>query len=66
MKKNADNTDDANDVGNVGDVRDASGVGEFCLECHSSKANRNDVLKELKACLEMPKEVCRHPAIIVS
>lgn len=40
---------------------DASGVGEFCLECHSSKANRNDVLKELKACLEMPKEVYPDP-----
>jgi superfamily I DNA and/or RNA helicase len=40
---------------------DECGVGEFCLECHSSKANRSEVLKELKACLEMPIEIYADP-----
>jgi very-short-patch-repair endonuclease len=35
---------------------DDSGLGDFCLECHSSKANRKALLEELKCCLEIPKE----------
>ncbi len=36
---------------------DDCGLGEFCLECHSSKANRKGVLDELKYCLDLPAEV---------
>jgi len=36
---------------------DDRGLGDFCLECHSSKANRKLVLDELKWCLELPAEV---------
>lgn len=36
---------------------DDCGLGDFCLECHSSKANRKAVLDELKYCLELPTEV---------
>ena len=35
---------------------DDSGLGDFCLECHSSKANRKALLEELKWCLEIPPE----------
>ena len=35
---------------------DDSGLGDFCLECHSSKANRKALLEELKWCLEIPIE----------
>lgn len=33
------------------------GLGDFCLECHSSKANRRSVLFELERCLDLPAEV---------
>lgn len=36
---------------------DDCGLGDFCLECHSSKANRKAVLEELKWCLDLPAEV---------
>lgn len=36
---------------------DECGLGDFCLECHSSKANRKAVLEELRWCLEIPTEV---------
>lgn len=36
---------------------DDAGLGEFCLECHSSKANRKAILDELKWCLDLPVEV---------
>ena len=36
---------------------DDCGLGYFCLECHSSKANRKAVLDELKYCLNLPVEV---------
>ncbi|MCH7726593.1 MAG: hypothetical protein IH991_08965, partial [Planctomycetes bacterium] len=36
---------------------DECGLGDFCLECHSSKANRKAVLEELRWCLEIPAEV---------
>ncbi|QDT52806.1 ATP-dependent RecD-like DNA helicase [Caulifigura coniformis] len=36
---------------------DDAGLGEFCLECHSSKANRKAILDELKWCLDLPTEV---------
>ncbi len=36
---------------------DDCGLGDFCLECHSSKANRKGVLDELKYCLDLPVEV---------
>lgn len=32
------------------------GLGDFCLECHSSKANRKAVLYELEQCLNLPRE----------
>lgn len=35
---------------------DDCGLGDFCLECHSSKANRKAVLDELEWCLELPEE----------
>lgn len=35
---------------------DECGLGDFCLECHSSKANRKAVLDELSWCLELPAE----------
>ena len=35
---------------------DERGLGDFCLECHSSKANRKTVLEELRSCLEIPAE----------
>ena len=36
---------------------DDNGLGDFCLECHSSKANRKSVLYELEACLGLQAEV---------
>lgn len=36
---------------------DDCGLGDFCLECHSSKANRKAVLEELQYCLDLPAEV---------
>ena len=33
------------------------GLGDFCLECHSSKANRRSVLFEMERCLDLPAEV---------
>ena len=33
------------------------GLGDFCLECHSSKANRRAVLFEMERCLDLPAEV---------
>ena len=35
---------------------DDAGLGDFCLECHSSKANRKAILEELKWCLDLPAE----------
>lgn len=40
---------------------DDCGLGDFCLECHSSKANRKAVLEELKWCLEIPIETYPDP-----
>jgi very-short-patch-repair endonuclease len=40
---------------------DDCGLGDFCLECHSSKANRKAVLEELKWCLEIPVEAYPDP-----
>lgn len=40
---------------------DDCGIGDFCLECHSSKANRKAVLEELKWCLEIPVETYPDP-----
>jgi hypothetical protein len=36
---------------------DDRNLGDFCLECHSSKANRKSVLFELESCLELDAEV---------
>jgi len=36
---------------------DDCGLGDFCLECHSSKANRKAVLDDLQWCLGLPTEV---------
>ncbi|MCA9034306.1 MAG: DUF4011 domain-containing protein [Planctomycetaceae bacterium] len=36
---------------------DEKGLGDFCLECHSSKANRKSVLFELESCLNLEAEV---------
>jgi hypothetical protein len=36
---------------------DENGLGDFCLECHSSKANRKSVLYELESCLGIQAEV---------
>jgi very-short-patch-repair endonuclease len=41
---------------------DDCGLGDFCLECHSSKANRKIVLEELKSCLEIPMESYPNPS----
>ena len=35
---------------------DASNLGDFCLECHSHKANKKDVIVELGRCLSLPSE----------
>ncbi|MFH5805869.1 DUF4011 domain-containing protein [Alienimonas sp. DA493] len=38
---------------------DARGLGDFTLACHSTKANRRDVVEELGCCLNLPAE--RYP-----
>lgn len=35
---------------------DSEGLGDFCLECHSDKANRKAMLYELEQCLNLPPE----------
>lgn len=35
---------------------DASNLGDFCLECHSHKANKKEVITELGRCLSLPSE----------
>jgi len=34
-------------------------LGDFCLECHSHKTNKKDIIAELKRCLELPVEEYR-------
>ncbi len=41
---------------------DEFGLGDFCLECHSSKANRASVLEKLRMCMEIPTEVYPDPS----
>jgi very-short-patch-repair endonuclease len=38
------------------------GLGDFCLACHSHKANKRDVVAELSRCLDLPPQACRDPA----
>jgi very-short-patch-repair endonuclease len=35
---------------------DQVGLGDFCLECHSHKANRHEVIAELARCLQLKPE----------
>ena len=35
---------------------DKRGLGDFCLECHSHKANKKQVIDELGRCLDLPRE----------
>ncbi len=35
---------------------DAHGLGDFCLECHSHKSNKKQVIDELGRCLDLPTE----------
>ncbi len=35
---------------------DENGLGDFCLECHSHKANKKQVIEELGRCLSLPIE----------
>jgi DNA polymerase III delta prime subunit len=35
---------------------DNNGIGDFCLELHSRKANKNEVIKELVRVLEIPQK----------
>jgi very-short-patch-repair endonuclease len=35
------------------------GLGDFCLNCHSHKANKREVVRELTRCLALPPEPCR-------
>jgi very-short-patch-repair endonuclease len=35
---------------------DKSNLGDFCLECHSHKANKKKVIAELGRCLSLPSE----------
>ena len=35
---------------------DERGLGDFCLELHSNKANKKDVLENLRKTMEMPRE----------
>ncbi len=35
---------------------DENGLGDFCLECHSHKANKKQVINELGRCLNLPSE----------
>jgi hypothetical protein len=36
-----------------------AGLGDFCLACHSHKANKRDVVAELGRCLSLPAESVR-------
>jgi very-short-patch-repair endonuclease len=38
---------------------DGCNLGDFCLECHSHKANKKEVIAELGRCLELPGEKYR-------
>src|SRR5207237_6214988 len=38
---------------------DAQKLGDFCLECHSHKASKKQVLAELRRCLELAPEKWR-------
>jgi hypothetical protein len=38
------------------------GLGDFCLELHSHKANKREVVAELRRCLEQPREARPAPA----
>jgi very-short-patch-repair endonuclease len=38
------------------------GLGDFCLACHSHKANKRDVVAELSRCLSLGPENYRDPA----
>ncbi len=35
---------------------DSQNLGDFCLECHSHKANKKQILAELNRCLSLPAE----------
>ena len=35
---------------------DKQGLGDFCLECHSHKSNKRQVIDELGRCLDLPAE----------
>ncbi len=35
---------------------DSQNLGDFCLECHSHKANKKRILEELNRCLSLPAE----------
>jgi very-short-patch-repair endonuclease len=39
----------------------ARGLGDFCLECHSHKANKQQVIAELGRCLNLASESYRDP-----
>ncbi len=41
---------------------EARQLDDFCLECHSDKANRRSVLFELERCLDLPAEVYQDTA----
>jgi very-short-patch-repair endonuclease len=38
---------------------DKRGLGDFCLECHSHKSNKKQVIDELGRCLNLPAETCK-------
>src|SRR5947209_7521209 len=38
---------------------DKRGLGDFCLECHSHKANKKQVIDELGRCVNLPAETYR-------
>jgi very-short-patch-repair endonuclease len=41
---------------------DRRGLGDFCLECHSHKANKKQVIEELDRCLNLPGETYQDQA----
>jgi hypothetical protein len=41
---------------------DRKGMGDFCLECHSHKANKREVIAELVPCLELQADTYCDPA----
>lgn len=41
---------------------DAKGLGDFCLACHSHKANKREVIDELGRCLSIAPEAFRDPS----